>query len=83
MDRLGPSVRENFNTTIDEIVHQAAALIGDPLFPAWVAEGLAEYFCAMQTTPGNLSFRNTTPQVRRSTRRKRSRQRGGVRICTA
>ncbi len=56
--------RNRYGLLVHELVHQASmgVTLGD--FPAWVPEGLAEYFSAVQRSPGNFRFRDSHVAVR-------------------
>jgi len=57
--------RQRYHVLVHELVHQATIGIILADFPAWVSEGLAEYFAAIQRTPGRFQFHNSHLSAKR------------------
>jgi len=51
--------RQRYHVLVHELVHQASLGITLGRFPAWVSEGLAEFFSATQRSPGQFQFRDS------------------------
>lgn len=58
------SKRQRYQLLVHELVHQASLGITMARFPAWVPEGLAEFFAATQKAPGQFQFRDSHIAVR-------------------
>jgi hypothetical protein len=56
--------RQRYDVLVHELVHQASIGITVSRFPAWVTEGLAEFFSAVQSAPGQFQFRDSHLAVR-------------------
>jgi hypothetical protein len=57
--------RNSYKIFVHEMVHQACVNLSALNLPAWVPEGTAELFSAMQTSPGYFNFTNHPVQIRR------------------
>lgn len=56
--------RDDYKILVHELVHQATVSFLVLDIPAWVGEGTAELFSAMQTSPGQFNFTNHRTQIR-------------------
>ncbi len=65
LDQFSLRRRDDYKIMVHELVHQASARYLKLGVPAWVAEGTAELYSAMQTSPGQFNFQNPQTQVRR------------------
>jgi len=57
--------RDTLDVVVHELIHQSAPVLGPPRVPAWVTEGIAEYFAAMHVSGGSFAFAHPRRQVRR------------------
>lgn len=56
--------RQRYKVLVHELVHQASIGVSLAPVPAWVPEGIAEYFSATQLAPGRFQFRQSHVAVR-------------------
>lgn len=56
--------RAKYSVLVHELIHQATPGLTLGGFPAWVPEGIAEYFAAVQHAPGRFRFQNSHVAVR-------------------
>ncbi len=56
--------RQRYKLLVHELVHQASIGVSLAPVPAWVPEGIAEYFSATQLAPGRFQFRKSHVAVR-------------------
>lgn len=56
--------RDDYKILVHELVHQATVSFLVLGIPAWIGEGTAEIFSAMQTQPGQFNFQNHRTQIR-------------------
>ncbi|MBP6600975.1 MAG: hypothetical protein KA250_04170 [Verrucomicrobiales bacterium] len=57
--------RNSYKIFVHEMVHQACTSLSALRLPAWIPEGTAELYSALQTSPGFFNFVNHPVQIRR------------------
>ncbi|MEM7697223.1 MAG: hypothetical protein AAF236_02325 [Verrucomicrobiota bacterium] len=56
--------RKSYTLLVHELTHQLTPVLTHSDGPAWIPEGIAEYFSATQSIPGRFEFKNTLTRAR-------------------